>query len=271
MSVEVLRIECQDYKVSLNTNEIRSAWNRFRKRAKSATTYCDYKSSQEGTLQVYNIDGGFLERVDSWEEQRPVVFETRIYQFTIEFDKLKGIEPKVVHQKKSVGDNFKFTPFDKQSDGSFTKGILTGSIDFLNSPGRFRLGFVYYGSDERLHEEFVEFDVVSPKLDTKNNLESINKLINEEYENYVFEFLTLTFSSLQIKKKEKKNDIIWLSIFQAVIDRYFSAVRYIMSRPNNKQIKVEYCSHPYRIKRWSNREIERYKESGKDADAKYFR
>lgn len=272
MSTEVMRIETAEYDISVNTNEIRSAWNRFKKRTHAkAFSYCDYKSSCDGTLQVLNADSGKLEKVDEWEGQRPVVFETRVYQFTIEFRSLCGIEPRIVHQLKSVGDGFKFTPFDKNKDAKFSKGILTGSIDFLNSPGRFHLGFEYIDAKGYRHEEFLEFDVVSPKLDTKNDLESINRLINEEYENYVFEYLTLTFSSLQIKRKEKRSEIIWLSIFQSVIEKYFAAVRYILSRPNNRQTKRDYYAHPERIKRWNNKEIERYKELGKDAVGKYFR
>ena len=272
MSLEVLRIKTKDYDVTLNTNEIRSAWNRFKKRThEDALTYCDYKCSSEGDLYVLNVENGRLEKTETWEAQRPVVFETRIYQFTIELKNLYGTEPKVIHQLKSVSDGFKFTPFDKNDKGKYSKGILVGSIDFLNSPGRFHLGFEYMDGDGRLHDEFLEFDVVSPKLDTKNDLERINSLINEEYENYVFEYLTLTFSSLHIKRKESRSDIIWLSIFQSVIEKYFAAVKYIISRPNNRQTKNTYYAHPDRIKRWSNREAERYKELGHDADAKYFR
>lgn len=272
MSIEVLRIATKDYDVSVNTNEIRSAWNRFKKRTYAeALTYCDYCCSSEAQLSVMNADTGRLEKPDNWEKQRPVVFETRVYQFTIEFRSLCGIEPRIIHQLRSVSDNFKFTPFDKQANGMFTKGMFSGSIDFLNSPGRFRLGFEYIDKDGHRHDEFVEFDVVSPKLDTKNDLESINQLINEEYENYVFEYLTLTFSSLQIRRKEKRSDIIWLSIFQSVIEKYFSAVRYILSRPNNRQTKRDYYAHPDRIKRWSNNEAERYVEHGKDADRRYYR
>jgi hypothetical protein len=272
MSIEVLRIATKDYDVSLNTNEIRSAWNRFKKRTyDEALTYCEYRCSCEAQLCVMNADTGRLEKTDDWEKQRPVVFETRVYQFTIEFRSLCGIEPRIVHQLRSVSDNFKFTPFDKQTDGMFTKGMFSGSIDFLNSPGRFRLGFEFIDKDGYRHDEFVEFDVVSPKLDTKNDLESINQLINEEYENYVFEYLTLTFSSLQIRRKEKRSDIIWLSIFRSIIAKYFSAVRYILSRPNNRQTKRDYYAHPDRIKRWSNNEAERYLEHGKDADRRYYR
>lgn len=94
MSIEVLRIATKDYDVSVNTNEIRSAWNRFKKRTYAeALTYCDYCCSSEAQLSVMNADTGRLEKPDNWEKQRPVVFETRVYQFTIEFRSLCGIDP----------------------------------------------------------------------------------------------------------------------------------------------------------------------------------
>ena len=62
MSIEVLRIATKDYDVSVNTNEIRSAWNRFKKRTYAeALTYCDYCCSSEAHLSVMNADTGRLE------------------------------------------------------------------------------------------------------------------------------------------------------------------------------------------------------------------
>lgn len=62
MSIEVLRIETAGYDISVNTNEIRSAWNRFKKRThEEALHYCDYKCSNDGTLKVLNADSGRLE------------------------------------------------------------------------------------------------------------------------------------------------------------------------------------------------------------------
>ncbi len=74
-------------------------------------------------------------------------------------------------------------------------GILVGDIDFLNSPGKFSFAFDYWDAEEMLHHEQMELYVASPKLDTKNDLQQIMALVNQEYENYVFDYLTLTFSS----------------------------------------------------------------------------
>ena len=113
--------------------------------------------------------------------------------------------------------------------------------------------------------------VASPKLDTKNDLKQIMALINQEYENYVYDYLTLTFNSFALQRTVKNNHIIWLSIFKGVVDDYFRNVRFIMSRPNNRPVRKTYYARPDRIRRWSQREEERYKNMGQDAEMHYFR
>ncbi len=150
-------------------------------------------------------------------------------------------------------------------------GILVGDIDFLNSPGKFSFAFDYWDAEEMLHHEQMELYVASPKLDTKNDLQQIMALVNQEYENYVFDYLTLTFSSFALQRTEKNNHIIWLSIFKSVVEDYFKNVRFVMSRPNNKPIRKTYHARPDRIRRWSQQEEERYKNMGQDAEMHYFR
>lgn len=150
-------------------------------------------------------------------------------------------------------------------------GILVGDIDFLNSPGKFSFAFDYWDAEEMLHHEQMELYVASPKLDTKNDLQQIMALVNQEYENYVFDYLTLTFSSFVLQRTEKNNHIIWHSIFKSVVEDYFKNVRFVMSRPNNKPIRKTYHARPDRIRRWSQQEEERYKNMGQDAEMHYFR
>ena len=141
----------------------------------------------------------------------------------------------------------------------------------MNSPGKFSFAFDYWDAEEMLHHEQMELYVASPKLDTKNDLQQIMALVNQEYENYVFDYLTLTFSSFALQRTEKNNHIIWLSIFKSVVEDYFKNVRFVMSRPNNKPIRKTYHARPDRIRRWSQQEEERYKNMGQDAEMHYFR
>ena len=277
--MDVLRFECPDYRLTVSTATIEYAWERFERRVKTdALGYCDYRSSREGTLSLVDpkeLAKGVQElnpevRQTEWKERHPVLFETCEYQFAVEFQHLHDTadekhRPRVHHRMKTVGENFKFYPNGKHS------GILVGAIDFLNSPGKFAFAFEYRDEQDSLQSGLMEMYVASPKLDPKNDLRQITALINQEYENYVFDYLTLTFSSFSLVRAERNNSIIWLSIFRSVVDDYFKSVRFIMSRPNNKPVRKTYHARPERIRRWSQQEEERYRNMGTDADKHYFR
>ena len=277
--MDVLRFECPDYRLTVSTATIEYAWERFERRVKTdALGYCDYRSSREGTLSLVDpkeLAKGVQELnpevvQTEWKERHPVLFETCEYQFAVEFQHLHDTadekhRPRVRHRMKTVGENFKFYPNGKHS------GILVGAIDFLNSPGKFAFAFEYRDEQDSIQSGLMELYVASPKLDTKNDLRQITALINQEYENYVFDYLTLTFSSFSLVRAERNNSIIWLSIFRSVVDDYFKSVRFIMSRPNNKPVRKTYHARPERIRRWSQQEEERYRNLGTDADKHYFR
>lgn len=51
--MDVLVFECDEYKLIVSTGSIEYAWARFARRVKDdAKTYCDYRSSREGTLSL---------------------------------------------------------------------------------------------------------------------------------------------------------------------------------------------------------------------------
>ena len=278
--MDVLKFECSDYQIIVSTASVNYAWDRFVRRVKNAAaTYCAYSSSHNGTLLLSELatenknlvaQNDEIVPCDEWPQLWPVLFETCKYQFAVEFKQGLDISvekhyPHVRHQLKCIGENFKFYP------SSTNSGILVGDIDFLNSPGMFSFAFDYWDSEGFLHHENLKMYVASPKLDTKNDLKQIMALINQEYENYVYDYLTLTFNSFALQRTVKNNHIIWLSIFKSVVDDYFRNVRFIMSRPNNRPVRKTYYARPDRIRRWSQREEERYKNMGQDAEMHYFR
>lgn len=278
--MDVLKFECSDYQITVSTASVNYAWDRFVRRVKNAAaTYCAYSSSNNGTLLLSELatenknlvaQNDEIVPCDEWPQLWPVLFETCKYQFAVEFKQGLDISvekhyPHVRHQLKCIGENFKFYP------SSTNSGILVGDIDFLNSPGMFSFAFDYWDSEGFLHHENLKMYVASPKLDTKNDLKQIMALINQEYENYVYDYLTLTFNSFALQRTVKNNHIIWLSIFKSVVDDYFRNVRFIMSRPNNRPVRKTYYARPDRIRRWSQREEERYKNMGQDAEMHYFR
>lgn len=123
--MDVLKFECPDYQVTISTASIDYAWDRFVRRVKNgALTYCEYSSSREGTLWLRKQNADKKELVmqndetvlrTEWPQLWPVLFETCKYQFAVEFK--QGLDastekhaPRVRHQLKGVGENFKFYP-----------------------------------------------------------------------------------------------------------------------------------------------------------------
>ena len=268
--MQVLLYKCPDYTITIKTSDIVAAWNRFNSRVpESSRTYCTYASTHEAddlqllkvaddgkTTAMENIGGG-----KEWDGQPPVLFETEIYHFFIEFNCPLLGTPRINHPKREIAECF-----------DYHKGMLTGSINFLNNPGTFILSFSYVKADGEHVTDSLTLEVVSPKLDTKRDLDNIKRLINAEYENYVYEYLTLTFQNHEVVRSDKaESKIIWLSIFKQVVEPYFKACRYIMQHTNRKAQKRFDYARPERVKRWSRQEEERYEERGEDADRFYYR
>lgn len=268
--MQVLFYKCPDYTITIKTSDVVAAWNRFNSRVpESSRTYCTYASTHKADdLQLLKVaDDGKTIVVESlgggreWNGQPPVLFETEIYHFFIEFNCVLLGTPHINHPKREIAECF-----------DYHKGMLTGNINFLNNPGTFNLSFSYIKADGEHIMDSLSLEVVSPKLDTKRDLYNIKRLINAEYENYVYEYLTLTFQNHEVVRCDKtESKIIWLSIFQQIIEPYFQACRYIMQHTNRRARKRYDYSRSERVKCWSMQEEERYIERGDDADHFYYR
>lgn len=242
------------FEVKASTNEVLSPWKKFRARILHPYEYCSYGSNVDGELSLFDYEQGKCVEVakDDMGATRPVFFETNSYSFTVFFPNIEeGTEPHIIHPDKRVSEMF-----NCQSFGS--KAFLSGSINFLNEPGRFCLKFSFTpagSTTERIAE--IDFDVVSPKLDTKEDLKSIIRDIRAEYDDLVFRYLSLTYQQFAAGR-EANNDVIWLAVFKQIVQGYLSAVRYIVHRPHFRNIhKTEYL-HAERIKRWTPALAERF-------------
>lgn len=266
--MEVLVFKCDDYNVTIKTRDIVSPWKRFCNRVSEADTYCEYSTTHDDTeLELRHVLPDGQTRLvphgagKEWEGLPPVMFETEVYHFFVEFTCPLLGTPSVNHPKREIAECFEYY-----------KGMLTGSINFLNNPGTFVLSFSYVKQDGSHITDSLTFEVVSPKLDTKQDLINIKRLINAEYENYVYEYLTLTFQSHAIDRSGKDdNEIIWLSIFQQIVEPYFQACRFIMKHANKRAQKRYTYSRPDRIMRWQPQQEELYEERGDDAERFRYR
>lgn len=248
-------------------------WTRFVSRvsADKAQTYCDYAATLHGELKLLLPQGNSLTSIGvdktSFNELPPVFYETATYNFTIRFRGLAS-KPQIVHKLQEVSELFTVVDADSER-GDY---IITAPLNFLNEPGIFNLTFRYTPLGKTTKTDSIAFRVVSPKLDTKDDYMHILNEINREYNEIVFQYLTKTVQNLTHGGRSD-NDVVWLSIFKQVIDRYVQAVTYIVNRPHLSETKEVHFSRAEKIKRWTPQMAQKYERSRlrQTLDRDYFR
>ena len=158
--------------------------------------------------------------------------------------------------RKDVEDSFFL---DQEKDER--EKSLTGELDFLNEPGVFRLDFCYWKGGKR-QETFFSFDVVSPKLDTKNDYKSLLREVNEEYRDVIFRYLSITIQ--QFSRGKLNNDATWMQAFQGIVDDYVKNVRRVVMSPHSQVVKYRTSRRAEQIKHWTPEMEERYGEKEKE-------
>lgn len=276
--MEVLALISSDKRteVRVSTNaDTHRLWSRFRSRVATpgeALSYCDYASSFVSELLLANPTSGELTSegtATSWEERHPVCYETATYNFNI---RLRGLEgrPAITHQTKQVCDMFTAIPLNGDSDTA-TDWILTGTLDFTNEPGIFKLSWRYTPAGDKEHSDSLSLRVVSPKLDTKNDYLHVLEVIDKTYHEIVFRQLSATQQGLMADGRSD-NDLVWLSIFRKIADDYLKAVRYIADRPHLTDLQTVTHSRADRIKKWTRTMAMEYlRTPGQDRERAYFR
>lgn len=267
----VLEYSHNDYTIRISSTDINGSWLKFKGRVEEPLLYAKYQADPSGKLQLYDYTKNALSddiAHDDWNNLWPVFFETNDYSISIYFKQLSdGSKPRIIHPDKSIEDMFNYIPLDKG-------GTLNSTLHFLNEPGHFDLSFIYEKETGIQEKACFGFDVVSPKLDTKKDLNTIIKAIKAEYDDLVFRYLTLTVREYSLGK-EAKNDLIWLSIFKQIIEKYIIAVRYILHVPHFKDTPIVEYKKPDYIKIWTEPIAEQYcNERTRDLDAatrKYYR
>lgn len=267
MQTEVLRYIHADYEVIVRTQDIAYSWERFKGRidytrrsnpgVAAPDKYCCYTAKDECVLKLYSPIDRCVSSYDEdkeWPELWPVVFETCRYQIRILFHGVdEDSEPRICHVRKDVEDSF----FNDEELNHKEEKSLTGEVDFLNEPGVFKLEFSYQKNGV-VRETFVAFDVVSPKLDTKNDYKSLLREVNEEYENVIYRYLSITLQ--QFSRGHLKNDATWMTAFQSVVEDYVKNVKRIIQNPHSQIVNFRTSRKAEHIRHWSPAMEERYAE-----------
>ena len=273
MQTEVLRFTHPDYEVIVRTQDISYSWERFKGRINyigrenpgigAPEAYCRYTSKDECKLCLYSPITGKktndeedtrLKDGKEWERLWPVVYETCKYQVRVLFHGIdKDSVPEIRHVRKDIEDSFFL---DEELNGREDKS-LTGELNFLNEPGVFRLDFSYQKKGVR-KESFVTFDVVSPKLDTKSDYKSLLREVNEEYENVIYRYLSITLQ--QFSRGRINTDATWMAAFQSVVDDYVKNVKRVIQNPHSQIVNFRTSRKAEQIRFWTPMMEERYGE-----------
>lgn len=283
MQTEVLRYIHTDYEVIIRTQDISYSWERFEGRIRYSREqnpdidapdhYCRYTSKDECLLRLYRPDSQSVEtfsdqKSKQWDKLPPVVFETCKYQIRILFRGVdKNSQPEIRHVRKDVEDSFYFDDETKDK----TDKSITGELDFLNEPGVFKLDFSYHKNGVR-HDCFVTFDVVSPKLDTKNDYKTLLREVNREYENVIYRYLSITVQ--QFSRGQLNTDASWMDAFQSVVDDYVKNIKRIIQNPHSQTVDYVTSRRADHIKHWTPAMEELYAELSLDPsrlEEYYFR
>ena len=274
--MDVLSFVSEDGSIAVNAGtaaDMANCWRRFRSRVgENASTYCDYRSTLRGTLTLAMPPDNTLLPVgevggSEWNGQPPVFYETATYNVSIHLKNIVS-EPRVLHKLKEVSELFTALPINKEK----TEWLLSAPLSFVNEPGIFNLTFKYRPIGKPECTDTFTFRVVSPKLDTKDDYNHILAEINAQYNEIVFQYLTLTLQNLQ-RGGRSDNDVVWLSIFRNIVADYVRAVMYIVNRPHLRQTRTVYHDRADRIKRWTSAMEEDCAEceSEQTLDRAYFR
>lgn len=271
--MEVFSFTSTDGIVSVTANtaaDMANNWRRFSARVREkGPTYCDYRSTLPGTLKLAMPSTFELQEVgdaDSreWKEQPPVFYETGVYNISIY---LTGIEsqPCVLHKLKEVTELFTAIKVGDK------KWLISAPMSFVNEPGIFELAFRYKPCGHPERTDTLTFRVVSPKLDTKEDYNHILAEINAQYNEIIYQYLTLTLQNLQ-RGGKSNNDVVWLSIFRNIAKDYERWVRYIVNKPHLQQTREVRFDRADRIKRWTPQMAERFSmvEQEGRLDREYF-
>ena len=272
MQIEVLRYIHPDYEVIVRTQDINYSWERFKGRINytridnpnidAPEEYCRYTSKDECKLRLYSPITGITitlndgEGAKEWDKKWPVFFETCKYQVRLLFHDVDS-RPEIRHVRKDIEDSFFY---DEEINGPKEKSLI-GELDFLNEPGIFKLEFSYQKNGVR-RDSFVTFDVVSPKLDTKNDYKALLREVNEEYENVIYRYLSITLQ--QFGRGILNTDATWMAAFQSVVDDYVKNVKRVIQNPHSQIVNYRTSRKADQIKYWNPLMEEQYGEVEKE-------
>ena len=222
----------------------------------------EYRFSEQGTVTLADLSNGTMLPEKNVEagagfENLPVVFETPIYFFDIQFDekdKLKDLDENSIEVRHHLNDVAK---------RFYRRGrMLFAEMSFVNEPGKFRLEIKFKrGGAERTI--WLEFFVASTKMDVKGDYKRILEIVEHHQRESLFTPYAKTVQDVNVSEKANEhNDPYWTVYFDHALDRYEAALKKIIYEPHRSTVGVPYARRADRVRNWTPsmaREFARYK------------
>jgi hypothetical protein len=212
-----------------------------------------YSLSEPGTARVRDdISVGWKElyfatesEVEAGLQAPPVFFESR-YIFRAKC--APGVKDvRIYHRLASVTEGF-----------TYSEGWLFGDIDFINTPGRFRLAMDVTFSNGSSRRIFFDFTVVSVKMNLEGDYRKILSKIENERRGLVQNFLSKTFGDSGFDPKGTSNRPVWYAILESIFDFYEKACRKIVLDPHRRYVGVEEYQRASQVRRWTPSLVNRF-------------
>lgn len=210
----------------------------------------EYRVSDSGELE---IDGENIQVLDLHRTDVPVIFETPNYFVDVEFEEGAGVKPGSMYVRHHLED----------VSGRFIarERFLSGQLSFVNEPGKFRLEVAYETrSGERSF--WIEFMVVSTKMNVLEDYRKIVAAVESEDRNFTFSSYAKTVNDVSVKKRAAEaGDWSWTVYFEKAFDEYEEALKRILHEPHKRIVIREDFRRADRIRTWTPamaREFARY-------------
>ena len=187
----------------------------------------------------------------------PVVFETPIYFFDIQFDSpevLTGLSEETIEVRHHLND---------VSKRFYRRGrMLFAEMSYVNEPGKFRLeiSFVLNGTKRTV---WLEFFVASTKMDVKGDYKRILEIVERHQRESLFTPYAKTVQDVNVGQRANEfGDPYWTVYFDHALDRYERALKRIIYEPHKTTVGVPYVRRADRVRNWTTtmaREFARYR------------
>ena len=168
------------------------------------------------------------------EKVKPRFYETR-YFLRCDFDDPAVKNAVFFHKMASVSEAFDF-------DGK----TLVGTLDFVNSPGKFHFEIVWYRGGVRESAAF-DWIVVSEKLNVQEDYKQIVSTIEENAPGLVRAFLAKSKGDAGLIRRDDTNDAIWADIFTEIAEGV---------RMGHEQAAFEVCVRGGVSATWAGQEMD---------------